>query len=156
MQVRSRVLGSGCAKCFVCYVRGPFDGAVFEVSGDTLVARSSKLGRSLVVREEDKRTFAVQIQCSFQCRKQRQKCLSEASDGSALVGDEVAAASQEKLQLGDLLLTWLELTEVRPHPRLVGDDTSIAGIGFGLSTVGVASPIHAEARDVEDFLIVFP
>jgi len=25
---------------------------------------------------------------------------------------------------------------------LIGDDTSIAGIGFGLSTIGVASPIH--------------
>ncbi len=84
--------------------------------------------------EEGQGTFAVQVQSSLQSRKQRQKGFSETSDGSALVGNEVATASEEKLQLGDLFFTWLELTEVTPHPGLLGDDVRIAGIGFGLST----------------------
>jgi hypothetical protein len=37
-----------------------------------------------------------------------------------LIGDEVAAASEEELQFefGDLLLTCLELCEIRSHPSL--------------------------------------
>jgi hypothetical protein len=96
----------------VGYARGPFYGAASKVRGDALVACSSKLGWSLVVREEGQGTFAIQIQSPLQSRKQRQKRLSQASDGSALVGDEVATASEQKLQLGDLLLTWPKLTEV--------------------------------------------
>ena len=66
----------------------------------------------LAVGDQRQSSPPVQIQCPLQSRKQRQKRFSEASDGSALVGDEVAAASEEKLQLGDLLLTWLEFAEV--------------------------------------------
>ena len=75
---------------------------------------------------------------------------------SALVGNEIATASKQKLQLGDLFFACFELAEVWPHPRLVGYDVSITGIGFGLSSVGVAGSVYAEARDVEDFLITFP
>jgi hypothetical protein len=39
-------------------------------------------------------------------------------DGPALVSNEIATASKQKLQLGDLFFTWFELTEIRPHPRL--------------------------------------
>jgi hypothetical protein len=92
------------------------------------VANSSELGRSLVVAEEGEWTFAVEIQRSLQSGKQRQKCLSKASDGSALVGDEVSASSEQKLQFGDLLLTWLKSTEVRPHPSLIGDEADITSI----------------------------
>ncbi len=121
------------------------------------MARSSKLSGSLVVSEEGERTFAVQIQSPFQSRKQRQKRLSEASDGSTLVGDEVAAASEEELQLREPLLTWPELAEgPASYAPGVGDEAGIAGIRFGLSTVGVAGPIHSEATDVENFLIAFP
>jgi hypothetical protein len=56
-----------------------------------------------------------------------------------LVGNEIAAPSDEKLQLSDLLLTWPELTEIRPHPGLIGDDAGITGIGLGFTAVGVAS-----------------
>jgi hypothetical protein len=45
----------------------------------------------------------LKIQRSLQSGKQRDKGLSEASDGPALVGNEVAAASEQKLQLGELL-----------------------------------------------------
>jgi hypothetical protein len=38
-----------------------------------------------------------------------------------LVGNEVATASEEKLQLGDLFFPGLEFTEPRPHPGLIGD-----------------------------------
>jgi hypothetical protein len=82
--------------------------------------------------------------------------LFEASDGSALVGDEVAAPSEQKLQLGDLLFTWGKLTEVRSHSSLISNDMGIAGIGFGLPAVGVASPLHGEARDVEHPLVSLP
>ncbi len=105
------------------------------------MARSSKLCRGLVVSEEDKGTFAVQIQCPLQSRKQRQKRLSEASDDSALIGDEVATASEEKLQLGDLFFTWLELTEVWSHPGLVGYYMCISGISFRFTAVGVAGSV---------------
>jgi hypothetical protein len=67
------------------------------VGGDALVPRSSELGWSLVVGEEGEGTFAVHIQSTLQSRKQRHKRLSEASDGSALIGNEVAAASEEEL-----------------------------------------------------------
>jgi len=60
----------------VGYARGPFYGAASKVRGDALVACSSKLGWTLVVSKEDKKTFAVQIQSPLQSRKQRQKCLS--------------------------------------------------------------------------------
>ena len=60
------------------------------------------------------------------------------------------------MQLGDLLLTWPELAEVRPHPGLVGDDAGVTGIGFGLPAVSVAGAIHAETWDVEDSLVAFP
>jgi hypothetical protein len=43
-----------------------------------------------------------------------------------------------------------------PHAGLVGDDARITGIGLGLSTVGVARPIHGEAWDVEDSLVSLP
>ncbi len=138
------------------YVIGTFDAAVSEIRGDALVARSSELCRSLVVGEENEGSFAVHIQCPLQSGKQRQEGLSEAGDDSGLVGNEVTTASEEKLQLGDLLLTWVELAEVWPHPGLVSDEVGISGIGFGLTAVGVAGSIHAEAGDVEDFLIVFP
>ena len=74
----------------------------------------------------------------------------------SLVGDEVAAPSEEKLQLGDLFFAWLELTEVRPHPSLIGDDVGITGIGFGLSAVSVAGSVNAEAGDVENPLVSLP
>jgi hypothetical protein len=60
------------------------------------------------VGEEGEGTFAVQIQNPLQSRKQRLVRLSEASDGSALIGDEVTAASEKKLKFGDVLLTWLD------------------------------------------------
>ena len=55
---------------------------------------------------------------------------------------EVAATSEKKPQLGYLFLTRSKLAEVRPHPSLVGNDASIAGIGFGLTAVGVAGPTY--------------
>src|SRR3954469_471852 len=51
---QSNALGSGCAKCLVRYVRGPFDAAGPQVSSDALVACSSKLLWGLVVGEEGK------------------------------------------------------------------------------------------------------
>jgi hypothetical protein len=126
------------------------------MSGDTLVARSSKLGRSLVASEEGQRIFTVQIKRSLKGWKQRQKCLFEAGDGSALVGDEVAATSEEKLQFGDLFFTCSEFAKVCSHASLVGDYMCISGVGLGLAAVGVAGSVYAEARDVEDPLITFP
>jgi hypothetical protein len=108
------------------------------------------------VGEKGERTFAVHIQSPLQSRKQGQKCLSETSDGSALVNNEVAAASEEKLQFGELFFTWLELTKVRPHPSLVGNGMGISGIGFRLTAVGVAGSVYAEARDVENSLVSLP
>ncbi len=35
---------------------------------------------------------------------------SEASDGSTLVGNEIATASKKQLQLGDLFFTWFEVS----------------------------------------------
>ena len=58
------------------YVCGSFNAAGPQVSGDALVARSSKVWRSLVVGEEGEGSFAVHIQRSLQSRKQRQECLS--------------------------------------------------------------------------------
>jgi hypothetical protein len=140
----------------VGYARGPFDGAGPQVRADALVARSSKPGWSLVVSEEDKRTFAVQIQCSLQRRKQRQKHFSQASDGPALVDDEVSAASEQELQLGELLFTCSKLAELRAYSRLVSDDASITSIGFGLAAVGVAGSVYGEARDEEHPLVSLP
>ena len=74
-----------------------FDATVSEVGGDALVPGSPELSWTLVVAQEGEGTFAVQIQCSLQSRKQRQKRLSKAGDGPALVGDEVATASEEEL-----------------------------------------------------------
>ena len=116
------------------------------------MASSSELRWSLVMSEEGQGTFAVQVQSPLQCWKQRQKGFSQASDGPTLVGNEIATASKQKLQLGDLLFTWFEHAEVWPHPRLVGYDVGITGIGFGLAAVGVASPVYAEAWDVENTL----
>jgi hypothetical protein len=60
------------------------------------------------------------------------------------------------LKLGELSFAGCELTELRSHTSLIGDDASVFGVGFGLSAVGVASPIHAETRDVEDPLVSLP
>jgi hypothetical protein len=81
-----------------------------------------------------------------------QASLSEASDGPALVGDEVAAPSEKKLQLGELFFTSSKLTKVRPHPSLVGDDEGIKGIGFGLTAVGIAGSVYGESGNVENSL----
>ena len=69
----------------------------------------ARLSWSLVVGQEGERIFAIQIQSPLQSRKQRQKCFSKAGDSPALVGDEVATASEEELKLGDLMFTCLEL-----------------------------------------------
>jgi hypothetical protein len=45
------------------------------------------------------------------------------------------SASEQELQLGDLLFTWLKFAKIGPHARLVGHDAGITGIGFGLSGV---------------------
>jgi hypothetical protein len=73
-----------------------------------------------------------------------------------LVGYEVSAVSEEKLQLGELLLTWCKLAEVWSHPCLISDDVGITGIGFGLTAVGIAGSIYGEAWDVEDPLVSLP
>jgi hypothetical protein len=73
-----------------------------------------------------------------------------------LVGDEGAAASEEKPQFGDLFLARSKLAEVRPRPSPVGDDVGIPGMGFGLAAVGVAGSVYGEAGDVENPLIPFP
>jgi hypothetical protein len=73
-----------------------------------------------------------------------------------LVGNKITAASEEKLQFGELLFTCLEFTETRPHPGLICDEASIAGIGFGLTAISVAGPVYAEARHVEDSLVSLP
>ena len=70
-----------------------------------------------------------------------QECLYETDDGPALVGHEIPAASEEELQLGKLYLAGCELAEVGPHAGLIGNDVGIAGIGFGLPTVGVTDPV---------------
>jgi hypothetical protein len=44
---KGNTLRSGCAKGLMRYAIGAFDAAVSEVGGNTLVARSSKLCRSL-------------------------------------------------------------------------------------------------------------
>ena len=106
--------------------------------------------------EEGEGTFAVHIQSPLQSWKQRHKRLSEASYDSVLVGDEVATASEEELQFGELFFTWLELTKVRPHPSLVGNDAGISGIGFRLTAVGVAGSIYGETGDVENSLVSLP
>ena len=48
---KSNTLGSGCSKCLVRYAIEPFDAAVSEIGRNTLVARSSKPCRALVVSE---------------------------------------------------------------------------------------------------------
>ena len=120
------------------------------------MARSSELCRALVVGEKDEGAFPIQIQRSFEGWKQVHKRLPEAGDGPVLISDQIATASEEEPQFGDLLLAGLELAEVLPHPGLVGDDTCIPGIGLGLATVGVASPVYRESGDVEDSLSSLP
>lgn len=63
-------------------------------------------------------TFAVQLQCQLQSRKQRHKRPSEVGEDPAVVRNYVAATNEQKLKLGDLLLIESKLAEVRPHPRL--------------------------------------
>ena len=71
----------------------------------------------------------------------RSVSLSEAGDDpptTLVVGNEIAAASEEELQLGDLLLTWLESSprsRLRER-RLVGDYMCISGVGFRLLAAG--------------------
>lgn len=48
---KSNALGSGCSKCLVRYAIEPFDAAVSEIGSNTLLARSSKPCRGLVVSE---------------------------------------------------------------------------------------------------------
>ena len=85
--------------------------------------------------EEDKGTFAVQIRCSLQCREQRHQRLSQAGDGPALVDDEISAASEQELRLGELLFTCSKFAEVRAHPCPICDEVGITGIGFRLAPV---------------------
>ena len=58
--------------------------------------------------------------------------------------------------VGAARVIWRKLTEVRPHTSLVSDDVGIAGIGFGLATVGVVGSVHGEAENVKDPLVLFP
>ena len=51
--------------------------------------------------------------------------------------------------MGELFFTCSELTEVWPHPGLVGYYMCIAGISFGLTAIGVAGSVYGEAGDVE-------
>jgi hypothetical protein len=70
------------------------------------------------VRDEGESASAIQIESSLQGRKGGQKRLSEAGDGPALVGDEVAASREEYFELCELFLPGGEFLESGPHPSL--------------------------------------
>jgi hypothetical protein len=135
---------------------GSLDGAVSEIVGEALAAHTADGGGGLVVSYQGEGSPVVQVQRSLQGRKQRKKSFSEAGDGAGLVGDEIAAAGEKELKLGKLSFARCEFAEVWSHARLIGDDKSIPSIGFGLPTVGIASPIHGKAWKVEDALPSFP
>ncbi len=106
--------------------------------------------------EEGEEAFPVQIKRSFEGWKQGHERLPEAGDGPVLISDQIATASEEEPQFGDLFLAGLKLAEVLPHPGLVGDDTGIPGVGLGLAAVGVTGPVYGESGDVEDPLVSLP
>jgi hypothetical protein len=149
-------LGGGSAEGFPGEAVEPLDATVSEIGGNSFAAGTAKLCWSLVVGEESEGATPVQIQCSLQSWKQRKKRLSEAGYAAAFVNDEVASASEQKLKLGKIALAGDELTEIGAHTSLVGDDMGISGVGFGLSTVGVAGAVHGEARDIKDSLASLP
>jgi len=153
---QSNALGFGRGEGFMGESVGSLDGAVSEVVSQALAARTADGGRSLVVAQQGEGALVGQVEAALQGRKEGQERLSEASDGAGLVGDEIPAAGEKELKLGELSFAGCELTELRSHTSLIGDDASVFGVGFGLSAVGVASPIHAETRDVEDPLVSLP
>jgi hypothetical protein len=81
------------------------------------------------------RNPVVQVQSPLQSGKGGQKGVSETVDGAGLVTDQVPAASEEGLQLGQFVLAGGELLEVWPHTGLIGDDVGVSGVGLGLSGV---------------------
>ena len=113
------------------------------------------------MRDEGEGAPVVKVQSPLakgasQCGKRGQKRISETVDGPGLVGNQIPTASEEDLQFSELFFASGEFLEIRPHPCLVSDDVSIAGIGFGLSPIGVAGAVHCEAGDVENSLFSLP
>ena len=98
----------------------------------------------------------VQVESSLQRREQGQKRLPEAGDTSGPVGDKVAPSGEKKLKFSEITFAGGEPAEVASHSSLIGDDVGISGVGLGLPTVGIAGPIHGQARDVEDPLVSLP
>jgi hypothetical protein len=108
------------------------------------------------VGDQRERASPVQVESSLQRREQGQKHLPEAGDTSGPVSDKVAPSGEEKLKFSEIAFAGGEPAEVASHSSLIGDDVSISGVGLGLPTVGIAGPIHGQARDVEDSLVSLP
>ena len=96
---------------------GALGGAASEVGGDALVVGSPKLGRGPAASSRIATSLFRSKACSKAGNKDKGTSLRRVM-GPALIGDEVAAASEVELQFGDLLPTCLELSDIRPDPSL--------------------------------------
>jgi hypothetical protein len=153
---QAHALRFGRTESFLGEPVGSFDAALFEVGGESFAAHPADGGGGLVAHHQGEISLVVEIQGTLEGREQRKERLSEAGDGPALVGDEIASAGEQELHLGEFPFAGGKLRKITPHAGLVGDDVGVFGIGLGFAAVSVAGPVDGEAGDVEDPLVPLP
>src|SRR5215204_200689 len=153
---QAHALRFGRGESFLGEPVGSFDAALFEVGGESFAAHPANGGGGLVAHHQGEIALVVEIQGALEGREQRKERLSEAGDGPALVGDEIASAGEQELHLGEFPFAGGKLRKITPHAGLVGDDVGVFGVGLGFAAVSVAGPVDGEAGDVEDPLVALP
>ncbi|GFG58737.1 hypothetical protein MMUR_28730 [Mycolicibacterium murale] len=66
-------------------------------------------------------------------RAHRHELLAQSVDGAGAVSDQVRAMAGEHAQLGYHSIVRMQNWQIGlTHPRLIGDDPGVFGVGFGL------------------------
>ena len=64
--------------------------------------------------------------------------------------------ADEQFEFSEQLIAGPESGQIPAHPGQFRDESGVAGVGFGFTTVGVAGPVHRDAGRVEHPLAPLP
>jgi hypothetical protein len=85
-----------------------------------------------------------EVQSLFQCRENAEQAPAKPIDRSGAVCGEIGPLRSEHAQLGNHLFLELQLAQVTPHPRLIGSDHGVLGVGLALAAIRAGGAIHRD------------
>ena len=118
-----------------------------QMARDALAASVTQFGRSDELGQQVQRPLGFEIETGLQPRKDADEQVAHARQALGLRLHDVATTADQQADLEVEFSGWLDRSQVRPGPDLVGDGTGIARVGLVLAADGpLAGAIDGDAR----------